>query len=187
MEISYTKQIFKDQKNIFIGEYTYGNPQVFYWGENAKLVIGNFCSIAENVKIFLGGEHRTDWITTYPFSALEFNKIWPEAANIKGHPKTKGDVIIGNDVWIGYSAIILSGVTIGDGAVIGAGSVVTKNVPPYTIVAGNPARPIRKRFPQKVINKLLKIKWWFWPIKKIKKHIPLLCSNNIKEILKLEE
>ena len=142
------------------------------------LKIGKFCSIANDVQIFLGGNHRIDWITTYPFSVLN---SWPEAKDIKGHPCTKGDVIIGNDVWIGRKTLILSGVTIGDGAIVGARSVVTKDVAPYSIVAGNPAKLIRKRFDEKTIEKLLEIKWWDWNLEKIKKNLPLLLSNNIEQ------
>jgi acetyltransferase-like isoleucine patch superfamily enzyme len=110
MSILFTKDALPEKYKKYIGEFTYGVPQIFDWQEGARLIIGKFCSIADNVKIFLGGEHRTDWITTFPFSAKEFNDLFPEAKKIKGHPKTKGDVIIGNDVWIGYDAIILSGV-----------------------------------------------------------------------------
>ena len=161
----YTQDLVDKKYQRGIGDYTYGCPEIFDWEEGASLRIGKFCSISSNVKIFLGGEHRADWITTYPFSAL--NKDWPEASKITGHPRTKGDVIIGNDVWIGYGAVILSGVTIGDGAIIGAMSVVTKNVDSYTIVAGNPAREIKKRFSSNKIRRLMEIKWWNWPIKKI--------------------
>ena len=176
----YTKDLLP--KKYSIGEYTYGHPHVMEWEEGATLKIGKFCSIAPNVTIILGGNHRKDWITTYPFPA--FPLIWPEAKNIKNYITTKGDVIIGNDGWIGYGTIILSGVKIGDGSIIGAGSVVTKDVLPYTIVAGNPAREIGKRFDEETIKKLLQIKWWEWPIDKVKKEIPLLLSGNVKEFIK---
>ena len=181
MENFYTKDLLKDLGNLVeIGDYTYGKPQIMHWGEDAKLKIGKFCSIADRVTIFLGGNHRLDWITTYPFSAL--SQEWPEAKDIKGHPRTKGDVIIGNDVWIGFGATIMSGVTIGDGAVIGAMSVVAKNVEPYSIVGGNPIKEIKKRFSENEIEKLLEIKWWNWPLEKIKRNTKILCSNNLKEI-----
>ena len=108
-----------------IGKWTYGLPTVKNWGEGSTLRIGKFCSIAEDVLIFLGGEHRVDWITTYPFSVL-----WPGGKGFSGHPRTKGNVSIGNDVWIGHGAVVLSGVTIESGAVIGACSVVSSNVGP---------------------------------------------------------
>lgn len=186
LENFYTKDLLKNEVNkgvASIGEHTYGKPKIFHWGEEAKIKIGKFCSIADEVVIFLGGNHRTDWVTTYPFPALAND--WPEAGGIKGHPATKGNVIIGNDVWIGYGATILSGVTIGDGAVIGTQAVVTKDIEAYTIVVGNPAREIKKRFNQLQIEKLLEIKWWNWPIKKIKKNIELLCSGNVDNLLNI--
>jgi acetyltransferase-like isoleucine patch superfamily enzyme len=163
---------------IEIGRGTYGEPVVYDWGEGSKLKIGNFCSISLNVMIFLGGEHRTDWVTTYPF-----NVFWDSAKHIQGHPKSKGDVIIGNDVWIGMDALILSGVTIGDGAVIGTNAVVAKNVPPYAIVAGNPARIIRYRFDAETIEKLLEIAWWNWPDEKIDAAVSLLLSPDISQFI----
>ena len=165
---------------VKVGEYTYGLPTVMHWGEDASLKVGKFSSFAPNVIISLGGNHRIDWVTTYPFSSLP--EAWPEAAMIEGHPATNGDVVIGNDVWVGYGATILSGVTIGDGAVIAACSVVTKDVAPYAIVGGNPARQIRKRFDEATIEKLLRSQWWNWPIDKIRKNIKLLCSNAIDSI-----
>lgn len=161
-----------------IGKETYGNPKVTSWGESAVLQIGAYCSIAAGVKIFLGGEHRVDWVTTYPF-----NIKWESAKNFSGHPSTKGDVIIGNDVWIGFEAIILSGVNIGDGAVVAARAVVTKDVPPYGIVAGNPARLVRMRFDDKTISRLLVVKWWNWNNSKIKMFLPLLLSDQIEKFL----
>ena len=174
----------KNTSNVYaqydIGDFTYGFPKIFSWGEGAKLKIGRFCSIARDVEIYLGGEHRIDWITTYPFNAL-----FPDHSEIKGHPKTKGDVVIGNDVWIADRAIILSGVTIGDGAVIGARSVVIKDVKPYEIVAGNPAKHIKFRFDEKVIKELLEIKWWNWETSKIDSCVHLLQSDDINRFIKV--
>lgn len=178
----YTKNIFSD-KNYAIGDHTYGHPQVYDWNEGTTLKIGNYTSIAGSVTILLGGGHRTDWATMYPFSAPDLNEVWPEAQHIQGHPQSKGDVVIGNDVWIGFNATILSGVTIGDGAVIGACAVVSKDVPPYAIVGGVPAKVIKYRFDEATIKKFLKVKWWDWDEKKIKRNINLLCSNNIQELL----
>lgn len=161
-----------------IGDHTYGTPQVLSWGEGARLRIGKFCSIAQEVMIFLGGEHRTDWVSTYPFSMF-----FDDVRQVPGHPKTKGDVTIGNDVWIGARAVILSGVSIGDGAVIGAGSIVTGDVAPYAIVAGNPARLIRMRFDAPTIERLVKLRWWDWSPEKIKKNLPLLFSDRVRELL----
>ena len=165
-----------------IGKWTYGNPRIRGWGEGATLQIGAFCSIAEGVKIFLGGEHRIEWATTFPFSVL-----WESARDIKGHPKTKGDVIIGSDVWLGAEAVILSGVTIGDGAVVGARSVVTNDIPPYAIVAGNPARMVKKRFDDQTIERLLQVRWWDWEDARIQKALPLLLNADIRMFLEFAE
>ena len=164
-----------------IGDYTYGTPKVIHWDDSTHLHIGKFCSIADGVTILLGGNHRTDWVTTYPFNVL--SEPFPNAKNIVGHPATKGDVWIGNDVWIGYGATILSGVHIGDGAVIGAGSVVSKNVDPYAIVVGNPGRMVKKRFDEKNIESLLEIGWWNWDISKINDESHNLCCSNVKEFI----
>lgn len=163
---------------IELGDYTYGTPRLLTWDKSTKVKIGNFCSIANDVRFFLGGNHRLDWVTTYPFPAF-----FQEAKHIEGHVSSKGDIIVGNDVWLGNNAAILSGVNIGDGAVIGANCVVSKNVEPYSIVVGNPQRTVRKRFTDKQINQLLRIKWWFWDIEKIKANLHLLCSENIDEFI----
>ncbi len=170
--VLYTKDLLGDRDSI--GGHTYGKPRVISWGEGASLTIGRYCSISTQVVIFLGSEHRTDWVSTYPFPIF-----WKEARHIAGHPSTRGDVVIGNDVWIGYNVIIISGVSIGDGAAIGAGSVVTKDVPPYAIVAGNPARLVRYRFDERTIQKLLQIQWWNWPDEKVKENIHFICSDSI--------
>lgn len=164
---------------LYMGKGSYGQPQVLGFGEGACVIVGKYCSIATGVSIMTGGEHRVDWVTTYPFSA-----IWPDVAgHIPGHPKTKGNVIIGNDVWIGMNVFILSGVTIGDGAVIGAGALVSKDIPPYAIVGGNPAKLIRYRFDPQTIKKLLSIAWWNWSDEEIIKAMPLLLSNDISSFV----
>ena len=165
------------------GKHVYGVPLIWNDTSNANLYIGNFCSISQNVKILLGGNHRTDWVTTYPFGHINkdiFNKF-----DGIGHPSTKGDDIIGNDVWIGEGVKIMSGVTIGDGAVIANNSHVVKNIEPYSIVGGNPAKFIKYRFTSEQIEKLLQIKWWYWNDEKINEFTPLLCNNNIDEFIKL--
>jgi acetyltransferase-like isoleucine patch superfamily enzyme len=126
----------------------------------------------------LGGNHRVDWVTTYPF-----NVLFPEGRSFKGHPHSKGDVIVGHDVWIGTDALILSGVKIGNGAVVGARSVVARSVAPYAVVAGNPARVVRLRFPEEQIRELERIAWWDWPIEKIQAAWPLLLSSNLDGFL----
>lgn len=157
-----------------IGPGSYGHLEIKSWGEGARLSIGAYCSFAAGVKVLLGGEHRSDWLTTYPF-----NILWNEGQQISGHPRSKGNVTIGSDVWVGTDAIILSGVNIGSGAIIGARAVVTKDVPPYAIVAGNPARIIRSRFSEEAINKLLQIAWWDWDRQRIVRALPLLQSEKI--------
>lgn len=185
--IKYTKDVLKGE-NYEIGEYTYGIPTVFagFLHPEVNLKIGKFCSIAQGVTIYLGGNHRTNLVTVYPFGA--FPDDWPRAKQLKYEdvgPVSRGDVVIGNDVWIGHRASILSGVTIGDGAVIGAESVVASDVEPYSIVAGNPAHLIRKRFNEETIRKLIQIRWWDWPIEKIEANLNVLCSNNLSEMLRL--
>jgi chloramphenicol O-acetyltransferase type B len=161
-----------------IGRGSYGGLRVLGAGEGATLRMGAFCSVAENVKVFLGREHRVDWVTTYPFSVL-----WPSAQSIKGHPATKGDVVIGNDVWIAADSTILSGVKIGDGAVIGYGAVVARDVPPYAIVGGNPAHVIKMRFDDEVIQRLLALKWWNWSDAVIAEFMPLLLQDDVDAFL----
>ena len=163
-----------------IGDWSYGNPDILKWDDQTKLKIGKFCSLAKGVRIVLGGEHHAEWITTYPLDVF----VQPQGGTGPGQSSTKGDVVIGNDVWIGVNSVILSGVTIGDGAIIGAASLVTRDIPPYTIAAGHPAKPIRKRFEEPVIQALLAIRWWDWPLEKIKEAQPLLMSGNLDDFLK---
>jgi acetyltransferase-like isoleucine patch superfamily enzyme len=163
------------------GKYTYGTPNILWQNNDAELIVGNFCSIAANVNIYLGGNHMTNWVTTYPFGHIHqdvFNNF-----NGYGHPSTKGNVIIGNDVWIGSNVTIMSGITIGDGAIIANNSHIVKNVDPYSLVGGNPAKLIKYRFTEEQIKKLLEIKWWYWDDEKINNFTPLLC-NNIDEFIK---
>jgi chloramphenicol O-acetyltransferase type B len=177
------KKTLRDEyPQYHVGKYTYGTPVIYTRNEGTIFQIGAFCSIASGVKIFLGSEHRTDWVTTYPFSVK-----WKKARHITGHPGSKGNVIIGNDVWIGREAFIMSGVTIGDGAVIGARSLVAKDVPPYAIFAGNPARFIRKRFDDATIDRLLELKWWDWEDTEIEQMLPLLLSTDLNAFLDAAE
>lgn len=158
-----------------IGDYTYGRPRVIRFEDGAQLRIGKFCSIADDAVFMLGGHHRTNWVSTYPFSNF-FEFAW-KCENVHIF---KGDIDIGNDVWIGQEAFILSGVKVGDGAVIGARAVVAKDVQPYSIVVGNPARHIRFRFNEATVESLLKMKWWDWPIEKIAEAMPMMMSADLE-------
>ncbi|MDX2263507.1 MAG: CatB-related O-acetyltransferase [Hyphomicrobiales bacterium] len=161
-----------------VGAHTYGAPEVMWANSGAKLRLGKYTSIAAGCRIFLGGNHRPDWVSTYPFSAL--HQRWPQARGIEGHPATKGDVVIGSDVWIGAEAFILSGVSIGHGAVVGARAVVSRDAPPYAIVAGNPARVVRMRFDARLIERLVAIAWWDWPDEVVAERAPLLLSGDVE-------
>ena len=164
--------------NVHIGKFTYGNPDILIWTAKYHVFIGKFTSIAPETKIIVDGNHHADWISTYPFGELiEGIPKNPE------HPAGKGDIRIGNDVWIGYRTIIMPGIIIGDGAVIGAGSVVTRNVDDYEIVAGNPARHIRYRFSKDQISALKKVQWWDWGIEKIVQYSDMLQSDRIDDFI----
>ncbi len=167
---------------INVGEYTYGVPAIRWWGEKAGLRIGKYCSIAKNVTIFLGGNHRVDWITTYPFSVFH---PWKARTGPREHPHTRGDVVVGNDVWLGEGCLILSGVTIGDGAVVAGRAVVTRDVPPYAIVAGNPARLVKHRFSEEQVQALLDIAWWKWDPSRIAEHLDVLLSGDVEGFIRL--
>jgi acetyltransferase-like isoleucine patch superfamily enzyme len=159
---------------VEIGDFTYGYPIIRTWDENTKLKIGKFCSIGMDVRIYLGGNHRTDWLTTYPFNVL----LKDQYPGIDGEcAATKGNVTIGNDVWIADNVTIMSGVTIGDGAVIANGAVVTRNIPPYSIAGGVPARTRRARM-EALSLEVDGIRWWDWPLEKLVEAIPLLMSRD---------
>jgi virginiamycin A acetyltransferase len=182
------------RNNIKVGDYTiyndlYNNPRDFeknnvlyhYPVNNDKLIIGKFCSIACGAKFLMtSGNHTMQSLSTYTFPI--FGEEWDETLKPKDAWDNKGDIVIGNDVWIGYDAIIMSGVKIGDGAIIGTRAVVTNHVPPYTIVGGVPAEVIKKRFSDDVIFKLLKIKWWDWPYEKIQASIQYIQLGNIDKL-----
>jgi acetyltransferase-like isoleucine patch superfamily enzyme len=164
--------------HIVVGDYTYtadAKPNLISYSPMDVIVIGKFCSLANEVTIFGGGEHRFDWVSSYPIRIA----FGIERAGKDGHPTSKGPTVIGNDVYLGYRAIVLSGVRIGDGAVVAAGSVVTQNVPAYAIVGGNPARVIKMRMSDECVQYMLAIKWWDWPLEKIKKSVSFICSDDL--------
>lgn len=182
--------------NIKVGDYTiyndfYNDPRDFeknnvlyqYPINHDKLIIGKFCSIACKAKFLMtSGNHAMKSLSSYTFPI--FYEEWGlDTAHITEAWDNKGDIIIGNDVWIGYDAVIMSGVKIGDGAIIGTRAVVTKDVPPYSIVGGIPAKVIRKRFSDDIISKLLKLKWWDWPAEKIQANIQHIQPGNVDELV----
>ena len=189
--LCFLKNVVKNP-NIIIGDYTYyddfenvenfeKNVKYHFDFVGDKLTIGKFCMIASDVKFIMNGaNHLTDALTTYPFAI--FGNGWEDAMNGKSYPN-KGDINIGNDVWIGYNATIMAGVTIGDGAIIATNSTVIKDVEPYSIVGGNPAQEIKKRFSKEVITKLLELKWWDWDIEKITRNLKHLTANEIGNII----
>ena len=168
---------------ITVGSFSYGieNVSVMQWGEGACLTIGSFCSISTNVKVFLGGNHRIDWITTFPFGHIFIDELGGK--DIQGHPATNGDVVIGNDVWLAHGVTIMSGVSIGDGAVVAANAHVVNNVPPYCIVGGNPAKEIRYRFNLEIRQLLFELSWWDLPLQVIKSITSDLSQEPNTEIL----
>jgi acetyltransferase-like isoleucine patch superfamily enzyme len=170
-----------ERRGYDIGDFSYGRPKVRFPESGAKLSIGRYCSVADGVEILLGGDHRTDFVTTYPFGAM--TGVWPEAEVRDDFHTSKGDVTIGHDVWLGSQCMILSGVTVGDGAVVAARAVVTKDVPPYAIVGGNPAKLIRMRFDPRTAERLLASRWWDLPRDRIAALIPLLQSGDVEGFL----
>lgn len=195
-ETVYLKNVIKNP-NILVGDFTMYNdfvhdPQQFeknnvlyhYPINHDKLIIGKFCSIACGAKfLFTSANHTQTSLSTYPFPIF-FEEWGLDVQNITSAWDNKGDIVIGNDVWIGYETVILSGVTIGDSAIIGSRAVVTKDVPPYTIVGGVPAKTIRKRFSDDDIEALQKMKWWDWPIEQIQAHISEIQTGKIEELKK---
>lgn len=183
---------FVKAKNIIVGDYTYFDdrrygPDLFeeynvlynYDFSKVKLIIGKFCAIAAETRFIMTGDHKLDAISTYPFPI--FQNGWETAFNISDLP-VKGDIVVGNDVWFGYDSLIKNGVTIGDGAIIAARAVVVKDVPPYAIVAGNPAKVVKMRFDDKTIERLLRIAWWNWDIEKINRNLSLICNLDVDRL-----
>lgn len=181
--------------SITVGDYTIyddfvrdprdferNNVLYHYPINHERLTIGKFCSIACGAKfLFNSANHALGSLSTYPFPIL-FEEWGLPVEDIPRAWDNRGDIVVGNDVWIGYEAVILAGVTIGDGAVIGARAVVAKDVPPYTIVGGVPAKPIRKRFSDDVIQQLLELKWWDWPVERIAANLEAIQSGHIEDL-----
>ena len=187
--VTYVKPTIKN-KNIIVGDFTYFADINFqkhvthhYEFIGDKLIIGKFCQIGKGVEFIMNGaNHQINAVSTFPFYTLEgWNQKVPHLSKMS----LKGDTVVGNDVWIGQNVTILPGVNIGDGAIIGANSVVGHNVEPYTIVVGNPAKFVRKRFDNQLINLLLKLKWWDKSVEEINKLIPILTDNNLKKVKKV--
>jgi len=187
-------------KHIKVGKHTYGvHENKVFWYVSAydykgnyflpNLIVGSYCSVGTRVKFYLGGNHRHDWISSYPFhvKSIHNNTFKSLPDKIKGYPHTNGDINIGNDVWIGEGVTVMSGVKIGDGAVIATNSTVVKDVEPYSITGGHPAKHIKYRFSDDVIKKLLEIKWWNMEENKLDKLIPYMVSNDIDLFFKKYE
>ncbi len=183
---------FVKAKNIIVGDYTYFDdrrhgPEKFeeynvlynYDFSKVKLIIGKFCAIAAETKFIMTGDHKLDAISTYPFPIFENG--WETAYRIDELP-VKGDIVVGSDVWFGYDCLIKGGVKIGHGAIIASRAVVVKDVPPYAIVGGNPAKVVKMRFDDKTIERLIRIAWWDWDIEKINRNLSLICHLDIDRL-----
>ena len=193
--LCYIKNVIT-RPNVIVGDYTYYDDSEgaenfekhvthHYDFNGDKLIIGKFCAIAKGVEFIMNGaNHRMCSVTTYPFNI--FGNGWEKVTPSLDELPLKGDTVVGNDVWIGQNVTVLPGVHIGDGAIIGANSVVSKDVPPYHIVGGNPAKIIRKRFDDDTIDFLLRLKWWDWSAEKIFDNLEILCRGDISEIKKIK-
>lgn len=193
--LCFIKNVIKNP-NIIVGDYTYYDDDEgaenfekhvthHYEFIGDKLIIGKFCAIAKGVEFIMNGaNHRMASATTYPFNI--FGNGWEKATPALSDLPLKWDTVVGNDVWIGQNVTVLPGVHIGDGAIVGANSVVSKDVPPYHIVGGNPAKIIRKRFDDETVSFLLQLKWWDWNAEKIFSNLEILCSGDIAQIKKLK-
>jgi virginiamycin A acetyltransferase len=192
-QVGFLKSIVKSA-NIVVGDYTYyddpDGPERFeenvlyhYPFLGDRLVIGKFCAIARGAKFVMNGaNHRLAGMTTFPFSI--FGNGWERVLPKTGELPFKGDTVIGNDVWIGYDALLMPGVKVGDGAVIASRSVVTRDVPAYAVVGGNPAQVLKKRFDEATIGKLLALRWWDWDAAKITRNLELLVAGDVEALAK---
>lgn len=175
--------------NIIVGDYTYYDDRRYgaekfeeynvlynYQHDRVKLIIGKFCALAANTTFIMTGDHKLDAVSTYPFPI--FKNGWEDVYDVQKLP-LKGDIVVGNDVWFGYNTMVKGGVNIGNGAIIAANAFVVKDVPAYSIVAGNPGKVVKMRFDDATIQRLNKIAWWDWDIEKITKNLNLICSLDI--------
>lgn len=193
-QIGFLKPLVKNP-NVVVGEYTYyddpDGPEHFeakcvlyhfpFIGD--KLVMGKFCALARGVKFIMNGaNHKVSGFSTFPFYI--FGQGWEAVMPQPGDLPFKGDTVVGNDVWVGYDALVMPGVKIGDGAIVAARSVVTKDVPPYSVVGGNPASFIKQRFSDEVVAELLAIRWWDWPVKLITKNLPAIVGADLDALRK---
>lgn len=171
---------------LTVGRFSYTPPRIRVWGDPEQLAaagtrvsIGAFCSIGPEVELLVNGGHRTDWVTTFPLRL----RLGLEGAGQDGTPTGRGGITIGNDVWIGMRTLVMDGADVGDGAVVAAGSVVTGRVRPYAVVAGAPAREVRRRFTDDQVERLLALRWWDWPLERIRAEVDQLCSPDVEALL----
>jgi acetyltransferase-like isoleucine patch superfamily enzyme len=176
-----TDEVLYSSERLAMGRSSYGDPLVATFpGDTAHVRIGAFTSLGPDVILMDGGDHRIDWVSTFPFRAA----LGLPGAYEDGHPSSRGDIEIGNDVWVGRGARVRSGVTIGNGAVVAGYAVVTRDVRPYAIVAGVPAREIRRRFTDEQIEALERIAWWDWPMEDVLRRVPQLCSDDVDAFIR---
>jgi acetyltransferase-like isoleucine patch superfamily enzyme len=161
---------------LVMGNMSYYAPNVVkYTGDTGRVIIGNFASVAPDADFYVGGLHRTEWVSQYGLRAM----LALPGAHEDGFTHGRGDIVVGSDTWVTNGVTVMSGVTIGDGAVVGTKAVVAKDVRPYAVVVGNPAREIRRRFSDEQVEALLRIRWWDWPTEKVKEHVALLTSPDV--------
>jgi virginiamycin A acetyltransferase len=188
-QVAFLKPLVKNPL-IHVGEYSYyddpGGPEQFeaqcvlyhfpFIGD--RLVIGKFCALARGVKFIMNGaNHKVSGFSTYPFQI--FGNGWEAVMPKPGDLPYKGDTVVGNDVWVGYDALVMPGVRIGDGAIVAARSVVTRDVPPYSVVGGNPGQVVKRRFPEEVVAELLAIQWWEWPVETITRNLSAIVGADL--------
>ncbi len=161
---------------LVMGNMSYYAPNVVkYAGDTGRVLIGNFASVAPDADFYVGGLHRTEWVSQYGLRAM----LGLPGAGEDGFTHGRGDIVVGSDTWVTNGVTVMSGVTIGDGAVVGTKAVVARDVRPYAVVVGNPAREIRRRFSDEQVDALLRIRWWDWPTEKVSQHIELLCGPDV--------